>query len=157
VRNAAAAALIVLAGSALSCSGSTPASTSPTSALSLAGTWNGSGRDAHGPELMTWSLQQVGTTISGDVDMRPVDPSDGTCGSCHKFKKGTIAGTADAAGATLTVHFPAGGDVPTPMCDISFRISAAGSTVTRIGANYTGDDSCEGPITDGILTMDRAR
>ena len=89
--------------------------------------------------------------------MRPVDPNDGTCGSCHKFKKGTITGTADAAGATLTVHFPAGGDVPTPMCDISFRINAAGAIVSRIGANYTGDDSCEGPINDGVLTMDRAR
>jgi hypothetical protein len=157
VKISAAATLLVLAVAALSCSNSAPAATSPTSALNLAGTWTGNGSDAHGPELMTWSLRQVGTAISGDVDMRPVDPNDGTCGSCHKFKKGTITGAADATGATLTVHFPAGGDVPTPMCDISFRISAAGTVVSRIGANYTGDDSCEGPINDGVLTMDRAR
>jgi hypothetical protein len=154
-------AFVVL--SAIACGGGSPATTSPTgatsmsSALNLAGTWNGSGSDAHGPELMTWSLTQSGAAISGTADMRPVDPSDGTCGSCHKYKKGTVAGTADASGATLTIHFPSGGDVPTPMCDISFRISAAGSIVTRIGSTYTGDDSCEGPINDGTLTMDRKR
>jgi hypothetical protein len=154
----AAAVVALLAAPVAACAGSSPATaTTPTSAINLAGAWSGSGADAHGPELMTWSLAQVGTTVTGDVDMRPVDPSDGTCGSCHKFKKGTVTGTADANGATLAIHFPAGGDVVTPMCEISFRVSASGSIATRIGATYSGDDSCEGPINDGKLTMDRQR
>jgi hypothetical protein len=84
-----------------------------------------------------------------------VDVADGTCASCHKIKGGTLSGTISGAGLTVTMVFPTGGDVPTPICGVTFEATAAGITKDRIVATYSGVDSCEGPITDGAFTMTR--
>jgi len=128
-------------------------STSPA-ALSLAGTWSGTGSDPHGPETLTWTLTQVGAAVSGPVQMAPRF-QDGSCGSCHKDKKGTVAGTLSGTTLKLTLTFPAGGDVVTPMCAISFEAEAAGVTGARISATYHGTDSCEDPFTGGTFEMAR--
>ena len=130
-----------------------PSSTSP-GALSLAGTWSGTGSDPHGPETLTWTLTQVGSAVSGPVQMAPRF-LDGSCGSCHKDKKGTVTGTLSGTTLKLTLTFPAGGDVVTPMCAISFEAEAAGVTGARIAATYRGTDSCEDPFSGGTFEMAR--
>jgi len=92
--------------------------------------------------------------VSGPVQMAPRF-LDGSCGSCHKDKKGTVAGTLSGTTLKLTLTFPAGGDVVTPMCAISFEAEAAGVTGARISATYHGTDSCEDPFTGGTFEMAR--
>jgi hypothetical protein len=148
---------------ALGC-GSSPAPTSPSSAppalmtlsgTNLSGAWNGSGTDAQGPETFTWSLTQTGQAISGTSILEPADPADGTCGSCHKQKVGTVSGAITGTTLTLTLAFPAGGADLTPLCGITMTATTSDVTRDRIAAAYTGTTTCEGPIRDGSLVMVR--
>jgi hypothetical protein len=137
--------------------GSSPAAPAPTPTyLTLTGTWNGTGSDPQGDERMTWRLAQDGSALSGTADLAPLNAADGSCGSCHKFKTGTVTGSLSGASLTMKLVFPSGGDgVPTPMCTIMFEAAASGIGASRIAATYTGDDSCEGPITGGTFVMTR--
>ncbi len=113
------------------------------------------GSDPQGAELLTWTLTQAGANLSGTAQMQSANPTDGSCGSCHKDKKGTVEGTLSGTTLKLTLTFPAGGDVVTPMCAISFEAEAQGVTGNRIAATYRGDDSCENPFTGGTFEMAR--
>ena len=125
----------------------------PTS-LQLSGTWDGTGSDAQGAEVISWVMTQTGNTVRGTVSTRAVDPADGSCASCHKNKTGTFTGTIVGSSLTLTMFFPTGGDVPTPICSVTMVATADGVTDARITSTYTGADTCEGPFTDGTFTMD---
>ena len=147
----AAALLITLTG----CGSSPAVPTASPSAANLTGTWTGTGTDAQGPETFTWTVTQIGDRLTGSVALDPADPSDGSCGSCHKRKTGTLAGTMSAGALTLTLDFPAGGTDLTPLCGITMHATTADITAGRIAASYTGTTTCEGPITDGTLTVTR--
>ncbi len=135
-----------------------PAPPTPSPAVpgpvSLSGTWTGMGSDSFSPELVTWVIAQSGGSLSGTAEINAVDPSDGTCGSCHKVKKGTLTGTLSGSAITISMKFPAGGDVPTPICDAA--LNATGTVVDRrITATYTGSDTCEGIYSNGIIELAR--
>jgi hypothetical protein len=103
---------------------------------------------------VTWVIAQSGASLSGTAEINAVDPSDGTCGSCHKVKKGTLTGTLSGSAITISMRFPAGGDVPTPICDADLK--ATGTIVDRrITATYTGSDTCEGIYSNGIIELAR--
>lgn len=52
------------------------------------------------------------------------------------------------------MKFPAGGDVPAPICDA--ELTAAGTVADRrITATYTGSDTCEGIYSNGIIELAR--
>lgn len=125
------------------------------SAANLTGTWIGSGTDPQGPETFRWTVTQTGDRISGTVVLEPADPADGSCGSCHKRKTGTLAGTLSGGALTLTLDFPAGGTDLTPLCGITMTATTTDVAAGRIAAAYTGTTTCEGPITDGTLTVIR--
>ena len=124
-------------------------------ATNFGGTWHGTGTDAQGPETFTWSLTQTGEAISGTSILEPADPTDGTCGSCHKQKVGTVSGAITGTTLTLTLAFPAGGGDLTPLCGITMALATSEVTPGRIAGAYTGTTTCEGPITDGALVMVR--
>jgi hypothetical protein len=122
--------------------------------VSLSGTWTGMGSDSFSPELVTWVIAQSGTSLSGAAEINAVDPSDGTCGSCHKVKKGTLTGTVSGSSITVAMTFPAGGDDPTPVCEAA--LNATGTIIDRrITATYTGSDTCEGIYSNGIIELAR--
>ena len=101
-------------------------------------------------------LVLVSNTVSGTAVSRPVDPTDGTCASCHKSKIGTFSGTVSGTTLRLTMFFPVGSDAePTPMCSVTVDGTAAIVTESRITGAYSGADSCEGQFTDGALSMAR--
>jgi hypothetical protein len=125
----------------------------PPEALSLAGTWTGTGSDGLGPETFTWVLAQSGTTLSGSVRMRPLDETDGSCGSCHKVKDGTISGSISGSAVTLRMSFALGGTQPTPTCLVTIDVSASGVTRTNLSSTYNGRDSCEPAVGLGTITM----
>jgi hypothetical protein len=124
--------------------------------LNLTGTWTGRGSDSQGAHIITLTLAQTGDSVSGRAITRAVDPADGTCASCYKNKDGRFSGIVSDTALTLKMLFPTGGDVPTPICSVTIDATASGITSGRIAATYSGEDSCEGPFTDGSFTIDRA-
>jgi hypothetical protein len=132
-----------------------PAPGPGSSAANLTGTWTGTGGDAQGAETFIWSITQTGDRISGAAVLDSANRNDGSCGSCHKQKTGTLAGTLSGGALTLTLDFPAGGDDITPLCGITMHASSSDITAGRIAAAYTGTTTCEGAITDGTLTVSR--
>ena len=141
----------------------TPAPTPPASATStiaptsanLTGTWTGTGSDAQGAELFTWTVTQTGERITGSAALDSANRNDGSCGSCHKQKSGTLSGTLSGGALTLTLDFPQGGADITPLCGITLHASTTDVAATRITATYTGTTTCEGPISDGSLVVAR--
>src|SRR5437867_13309893 len=98
-----AAALLV---ATVACRSPVPAPTSPTSsALNIAGAWNGTGSDPQGAERMSWMVAQTGTALSGTADLAPLNAADGTCASCHKFKTGTISGSLSGTSLAMRIVF----------------------------------------------------
>jgi hypothetical protein len=132
-----------------------PAATAAPAALDISGTWSGTGTDAQGGETFRWSVMQSGNRISGNVALAPADPNDGTCGSCHKQKSGTLSGMLNDGTLTLTLDFPSGGSDITPLCGITMTATTSDIAAGRISASYTGTTTCEGPISDGKLTVSR--
>lgn len=99
-------------------------------------------------------LTQSGTSVSGTAALNAVDPADGSCGSCHKVKRGTLTGTLSGTSLSVTMTFPAGGDVPTPVCVAELTASAT-ILDRRMTAAYAGTDTCEGTFADGKIEMTR--
>lgn len=132
---------------------STPTAPSPAGIV-VGGTWSGTGSDSFSPELVTLVISQSGAALSGTAELTAVDPSDGTCGSCHKVKKGTLTGTLSGSTLMISMKFPAGGNVPAPVCEAD--LSATGTVVDRrITATYTGADTCEGVYSNGVIELER--
>jgi Carboxypeptidase regulatory-like domain/Bacterial Ig-like domain (group 2) len=127
----------------------------PSAPLNLTGTWTGSGSDGLGPETFTWVLTQSGSALSGSVSMRPPSLTDGTCGSCHKVKDGSISGSVTGTAITLRMSFALGGSQPTPTCLVIMDVSASGVTSTFLSSSYNGSDSCEPAVALGTITMTR--
>jgi hypothetical protein len=121
----------------------------------LSGTWTGTGNDAQGPETFQWTVTQAGTAVTGTAILNSANPTDGTCGSCHKQKSGTLSGTMSGGALTLTLQFPAGGNDVTPLCGLTMNATTSDIAAGRIAATYTGTTTCEGAITDGTLVVTR--
>jgi hypothetical protein len=136
---------------------STPPSATPPAQRAkgnVSGTWSGSGADSFSAEQVTWVLTQSDSTITGRAELSPVDPADGSCASCHKLRKGTVNGTFDGSTLTIRMNFPAGGDVPTPIC--TTELSGTVTVVAdHLAGTYSGADSCEGFYSNGQLTLTR--
>jgi len=135
---------------------SVPSAVPPLSPLNLAGTWTGSGSDGLGTETFSWVLVQTGNTLSGSASMRPLDLSDGSCGSCHKVKDGSISGSVSGTTITLRMSFALGGSQPTPTCLVIMDVSASNVTNTSLASSYNGSDSCEPAVALGSITMTRS-
>jgi hypothetical protein len=157
-----AAAILITAG----CNSSAPSPSAPTittttttvpgfTSANLTGTWKGTGDDAQGAETFTWTVTQNGDQLSGAAVLNSASPDDGSCGSCHKQKTGTLSGTLSNGALTLTLDFPAGGSDITPLCGITMHATTREIAAGRIATAYTGTTTCEGPITDGTLTVTR--
>lgn len=133
---------------------STPVPPAQPTTAGLSGTWSGSGSDSFSAERVTWVLAQSDSTITGSVELAPVDPADGSCASCHKVRRGTVNGAFDGSRLTLRMNFPTGGDVPTPICatDLTANAIVAGDQLT---GTYTGTDTCEGFYANGQLALTR--
>jgi hypothetical protein len=160
MRSIATAMMSTLVGASMwSCGSSTSMPIGPsapsaptTAAINVSGTWSGTGSDSFGPELVSWVLAQSGTSVSGTAEFNAVNPADGSCGSCHKVKKGTFSGTLSGASLSVTMKFAAGGDVPTPICVVDLTGSAT-VLERRMMASYTGTDTCEGFFADGKIEL----
>jgi hypothetical protein len=145
----------------LACGGSPAAPTppapvveTPAPAQTLSGAWTGTGTDSQGVAVISWSLTQSGSALTGTVMTRSTNPTDGSCNSCHRNKSGTIAGTLSGTTIAVTMSFAAGaaGD-PTPACSATLTGTASSATSGMITGTYSGSDTCEAPFANGILSM----
>ena len=125
------------------------------SATHLAGTWTGTGIDAQGAETFVWTVTQTGERLTGTAVLDSTNRNDGSCGSCHKQKSGTLSGTLSNGALSLTLSFPEGGSDITPLCGMTMNATTKDVAAGRIVATYTGTTTCEGPITDGTLVVAR--
>ena len=137
---------------ALVACGASPTAPAP---LNLSGNWIGTGSDAQGDVTFKWTLTQAGGTVAGTAVMDSATPNDGSCGSCHKQKTGSVTGTISGTLLTLRLDFPKGGTDITPLCGLTLAATLSDVTAGRIAGNYTGTTTCEGTITDGKLTVGR--
>ncbi|HEY2904328.1 MAG TPA: hypothetical protein VGJ29_00405 [Vicinamibacterales bacterium] len=126
----------------------------PAPASTLTGTWSGTGADSQGMTTVTWTLTQTGESVSGTVRTQAVDPTDGSCNSCHRNKSGTVTGMMSGTSVSLRMFFAAGADGdPTPICSQTLDGIAARSDAGRIVGTYSGADTCEGQLANGTLAM----
>ena len=146
---------IPLAGCGSPAAAPTSPNTTTLPATNLAGTWSGTGTDAQGAETFVWTVTQTGDRLTGTAVLDSANRTDGSCGSCHKQKTGTLNGTLSSGALSLTLDFPEGGNDVTPLCGITMHASTTDVASGRITANYTGTTTCEGPISDGKLTVTR--
>jgi hypothetical protein len=135
--------------------GPVPAPTPTPSTVNITGTWKGTGTDPQGAEMFEWSVIQTGDRVSGSAVMDSANRNDGSCGSCHKQKTGTLAGTMSGGVLMLTLDFPAGGADITPLCGLTMNATTTDVAAGRIAAAYTGTTTCEGAIVGGTLAVTR--
>ena len=155
--------LSIVAGScgssAMPAAPSTPAPAAPppaSAAIDVSGNWSGNGTDSQGPTTVVWTLTQSGSTVGGTVRTAALHPDDGSCGSCHRNKSGTVTGTLSGASLMLTMSFAAGADGdPTPECSATVSVSSMSVSSAAVAATYLGSDTCEGAFNNGTMTMHR--
>ncbi len=133
-----------------------------TPSVNLTGTWTGTASDrwvnrgVTDAMTVTWILTQTGSAVSGTAVSNPLNPNDGSCSSCHRGKSGTVSGTVSGNALSLTMHFPGTAGEITPACSATFTGTAATLATTAFTFLYTGNDSCEGPFSEGSLGVTRA-
>src|SRR5215472_12666729 len=112
----------------------TPSSPIPAT-VDLAGAWFGGATDSQGSTAVTWTLTQSGTSVSGTARTTALNADDGSCGSCHRNKSGTVTGTLTGASLTLTMFFAAGVDGdPTPACSATLNASSSSISSSAVVA-----------------------
>jgi len=123
--------------------------------IDLTGSWSGAATDSQGPTVVSWVLTQSGSSIGGSVRTN-TPTNDGSCGSCHRNKSGTVTGTLSGTSLTLTMSFAAGsGGDPTPLCSSTLTGSAGSVSTSGVVLSYSGADTCEGALANGTMTMHR--
>jgi hypothetical protein len=145
--------------SAMPAAPSTPVPATPApaaTAIDVSGNWSGGATDSQGPTTVAWTLTQSGSTVAGTVRTAALHPDDGSCGSCHRNKSGTVTGTVSSASLMLTMSFAAGVDGdPTPECSATISVSSVSVSGAAVAATYLGSDTCEGAFNNGTLAMHR--
>ena len=130
--------------------------TAPTQVLNVSGNWTGTSTDSQGITVVSWTLTQSGTVVSGTVKTNAPDPNDGSCNSCHRNKSGTLTGSVSSNILTMSMQFAAGADGdPTPICSATMTGTASSSAAGQLSGNYAGSDTCEGAFLNGNVTMTR--
>lgn len=127
------------------CGGPTaPSSPAPPA---IAGVWTGQITDTSGPAEATWQLTQSGASISGSVAL--LDPATG-------FQvRGSVSGTLGGSALQFSLTVPVGGfDAPYSNCSADI-VGDAQATSSSIVGEFSGTNSCTGPISSGRVTLSR--
>jgi hypothetical protein len=113
--------------------------------ITLTGLWSGQLSDSSGPGRFTWELTQDGASFSGSGTIEDPDTS---------FRaRGTISGSVFRSTLRFSMHIPAGGfDDPFGTC--SADVTGDGQiNAGSVTGQYSGTNSCSGPITSGQFTL----
>ena len=118
-----------------------------TEPSSFAGTWRGNITVSGVTAVMTWTLSQTSTSVSGPVVIAL--PTGAV------LLNGTIGGTVSGSSLTYTITVPPGGVVTQPGCSGQISgASALSSTMTMTGT-YSVNSACTTGLSNGSFTLTR--
>ena len=138
--------LLLLAILSTACGDELP--TEPTNPpSSFAGTWRGNVTVSNVTAVMTWTLTQTGTSVSGPVVI--------ALPTGVVLMNGTVAGTVSGSSLTYTITVPAGGVVTQPGCSGQITGASALSSTTTMTGTYAVSSACNTGLTNGTFTLTR--
>jgi hypothetical protein len=114
---------------------------------SFAGTWRGNITVTGVTAVMTWTLSQTGTSVSGPVVIAL--PTGAV------LLNGTIGGTVSGSSLTYTITVPPGGVVTQPGCSGQISGASALSSTTTMTGTYSVNSACTTGLSSGSFTLTR--
>jgi hypothetical protein len=123
--------------------------TEPTNpATDLTGTWRGNITVSNVSALMTWTLTQTGTSVTGPVVI--------ALPTGVVLMNGTLAGTLSGTTLAFTVTVPPGGIVSQPGCSGQIAGSnTVASAATMNGTYSVANSTCTTGLTNGTFVLTR--
>ena len=122
--------------------------TEPTnSPSSFAGTWRGNVTVTNVTAVMTWTLSQTGTSVSGPVVI--------ALPTGMVLMNGTVGGTASGSSLTYTITVPPGGVITQPGCSGQISGASALSSATTMTGTYLVNSACNTGLTNGSFSLTR--
>jgi hypothetical protein len=123
--------------------------TEPTNpAASLTGIWRGNIAVSNVTAVMTWTLTQTGSAVTGPVVI--------SLPSGVVLMNGTVAGTVAGTTMPFTVTVPPGGILSQPGCSGAIAgTSTVSSTMTINGTYSVATSTCTTGLTSGTFTLTR--
>lgn len=141
---------LLFLGSLAGCSSSTMSSTTPSPALTFAGTWSGDLTVQGQAARMTWTLTQNGSSVSGPV---LVGLANGVV-----LLNGALTGTLSGSTLTYSIDVSPGGIPTQPACTGRLDGTAAvmQSAPTSMTGSYTvATSTCATGFSSGNFTLTR--
>ena len=122
--------------------------TQPTdSPSSFAGTWRGNVTVTNVTAVMTWTLSQTGTSVSGPVVI--------ALPTGVVLMNGTVGGTVSGSSLIYTITVPPGGVVTQPGCSGQISGASALTATTTMTGTYSVTSACNTGLTNGAFTLTR--
>ena len=140
-------ALIVTALISIGCGDQLP--TEPGNpATSLTGTWRGNITVGNVSAVMTWTLTQAGSSVTGPVLI--------ALPTGLVLMNGTVSGTVSGNNFPFTLTVPPGGIVTQPGCSGQITGTNTLTSATAMNGSYTvASSTCTTGLTTGTFTLTR--
>src|SRR5687768_3539699 len=140
-------ALIVTALVSIACGDQMPTEpTTPTT--SLTGTWRGNITVSNVSAVMTWTLTQTGSSVTGPVLI--------ALPTGLVLMNGTVSGTVSGNSFPFTLTVPPGGIVTQPGCSGQVTGTNTLTSATTLNGSYTvASSTCTTGLTNGTFTLMR--
>jgi len=122
--------------------------TQPTdSPSSFVGTWRGNVTVTNVTAVMTWTLSQTGTSVSGPVVI--------ALPTGVVLMNGTVGGTVSGSSLIYTITVPPGGVATQPGCSGQISGASALTATTTMTGTYSVTSACNTGLTNGAFTLTR--
>jgi hypothetical protein len=140
-------ALIVTALTSIACGDQMPAE--PTNEpSSLTGIWRGNITVTNVSAVMTWTLTQTGSAVTG--------PAVIALPTGVVLMNGTVSGTVSGTSVPFTLAVPPGGILTQPGCSGQITGTGTLATSTTLNGTYTvASSTCATGLTNGTFTLNR--
>ena len=114
---------------------------------SFAGTWRGNVTVTNVTAVMTWTLTQTGTSVSGPVVI--------ALPTGVVLMNGTVGGTVSGSSLIYTITVPPGGVATQPGCSGQISGASALTATTTMTGTYSVNSACNTGLTNGSFTLTR--
>ena len=140
-------AVIVTALISIGCGDQLP--TEPENpATSLTGTWRGNITVSNVSAVMTWTLTQTGSSVTGPVLI--------ALPTGLVLMNGTVSGTFSGNSFPFTLTVPPGGILAQPACSGQITGTSTLPTSTTMNGTYSvASSTCATGLASGVFTLDR--
>jgi hypothetical protein len=119
-------------------------SDSSTGPLAVSGTYRGPSADVTGNGLLTLTLSQSGSAVSGTAIAATT--------SGVTTLTGAVTGTLSGTTLTFTITFVT---TDVPPCTLTISGTATNVTSAELSGTYSGTSTCGNGVTGGTFTLDK--